>query len=49
MRKGNLIYICLINNRTDIDFIDEEYQKQQLNALYGNGAKASTFSGITQH
>jgi hypothetical protein len=33
MRKGNLIYICLINNKAALpdgkQFIDEAYQKQQ--------------------
>lgn len=56
MRKGNLIYICLINNKAALpegkEFIDEAYQKQQQNLLYGSHEKKRSnqaFSGINQH
>jgi hypothetical protein len=40
----NLIYMCLVNTRVAEDgeeFIDEKYQKQQLNTLYGSSMSKS--------
>lgn len=40
MRKGNLIYICILTNKATLksgdEFIDEKYQKNQTTQLYGN-------------
>ena len=49
LKKGNLIYICLITRKEHTlqgtQFIDEAYQKSQITKLYGSSSKIS----LTQH